>query len=626
MQQSFAPSRSNHSSAVASRNFLREHRLDLRLPWLRRILIRNGVLAAELAAQIHPKFRFERAHRDVGFSSGFINLITRPTPAQPVVAALGSKPSRLERGHRHRHHRGRSCEHRHVHALAASGPVPRFEREQNSDDRLHRPSGEIGNLNPGQHRRRILRAHQIENARKRQIVDVVARERRITPMRAVAGERGVDQPGIRRPQRFITQAEPFHHAGPEAFDHDVGGRGEIQKSFLAARVLQIDFDALFAAIGERENRVFPVLNEAVPRVVAGARLFDLDDLRAEVHQPLRRHRAGQKPRQIQNRNAVESLQVRYNRTFMRNKVTVVGGGNVGASCAMNLALKELADVVLVDVVEGVPIGKGLDMLESGPIEGYDVRITGANDYEPTANSDVVVITAGLARKPGMSRDDLLLANYEVVQSRHRAGGQAFAQRDSGAGDQSSGRHVLGRRTRFRNSRRHRVIGMAGVLDSARFRTFIAAELNVSVENVTAVVLGGHGDTMVPVVRLSNVSGIPLTELMDKATLDKIVERTRTGGAEIVKYLKTGSAYYAPSAAAVEMVESILKDKKKVLPCAAYLEGEYGIQGLFVGVPVKLGSKGIEKIYEIKLNDEEKAMLAKSAAAVQELIDVLKPKM
>jgi malate dehydrogenase len=310
---------------------------------------------------------------------------------------------------------------------------------------------------------------------------------------------------------------------------------------------------------------------------------------------------------------------------MRNKVTVVGGGNVGASCAMNLAFKELADVVLVDVVEGVPQGKGLDMLQSGPIEGYDVTITGANDYEATANSDVVVITAGLARKPGMSRDDLLFANYDVVKSvteqvvKHSP--NAILVLVTNPLDAMCW-------TAYQVSKfpKHRVIGMAGVLDTARFRTFIAAELNVSFENVTAVVLGGHGDTMVPIVRLSSVSGIPLTELMDQPTLDRLVDRTRTGGAEIVKYLKTGSAYYAPSAAAVEMVESILKDKKKVLPCAALLEGEYGVHGLFVGVPVKLGRKGIEKIYEIKLTDEEKAMLAKSAAAVEELVGVIKTKM
>jgi malate dehydrogenase len=310
---------------------------------------------------------------------------------------------------------------------------------------------------------------------------------------------------------------------------------------------------------------------------------------------------------------------------MRKKITVVGGGNVGASCAVNLALKELGDVVLVDVVEGVPQGKGLDMLQMGPIEGYDVQITGANDYAPTANSDVVVITAGLARKPGMSRDDLLIANHQVVKSvteeiaRHSP--NAILVLVTNPLDAMCW-------TAFTTSKfpKNRVMGMAGVLDSARFRTFIAQELNVSVENVTAVVLGGHGDTMVPVTRLSNVSGIPLSELIPADRLAAIVDRTANGGAEIVKYLKTGSAYYAPSAAAVEMVESILKDKKKVLPCAAYLEGEYGIRGIFVGVPVKLGSNGIEQIYEISLNEDEKAKLAKSAAAVQELVDILKTKM
>jgi len=310
---------------------------------------------------------------------------------------------------------------------------------------------------------------------------------------------------------------------------------------------------------------------------------------------------------------------------MRRKITVVGGGNVGASCAVNLAYKELGDIVLVDVVEGVPQGKALDMLQMGPVEGYDVRITGANDYAPTANSDVVVITAGLARKPGMSRDDLLVANHEVVK----------AVTEQVVKYSPNCIIVLVTNpldamcwTAFKTSKfpKHRVIGMAGVLDSARFRTFIAQELDVSVENVTAVVMGGHGDTMVPVVRLSGVSGIPLTELIAPDKLAAIVDRTRNGGAEIVKYLKTGSAYYAPSASAVEMVESILKDKKKVLPCAAYLEGEYGINGLFVGVPVKLGAKGVEQIYQIKLTEEEKGMLAKSAASVQELVDILKTKM
>jgi malate dehydrogenase len=310
---------------------------------------------------------------------------------------------------------------------------------------------------------------------------------------------------------------------------------------------------------------------------------------------------------------------------MRKKVTVVGAGNVGASCALNIAHKELADVVLVDIVDGVPQGKGLDMLESGPVEGYDVNITGANDYSATANSDIVVITAGLARKPGMSRDDLLLANYEVVKSateqaaKHSPNAILILVTNPLDAMCWTAQQV----SKFP---RNRVIGMAGVLDTARFRTFIAQELNVSVENVTAVVLGGHGDTMVPLVRLTSVAGIPLTELTDAATIERMVQRTRSGGAEIVKYLKTGSAYYAPSAAAVEMVESILKDKKKVLPCAVYLDGEYGVKGLFVGVPVKLGAGGIEKIYEIELNDEERSALAKSAAAVQELVDVLQKKM
>ena len=315
---------------------------------------------------------------------------------------------------------------------------------------------------------------------------------------------------------------------------------------------------------------------------------------------------------------------RRKKNLMRKKVTVIGAGNVGANTAQKIAAKELADVVLVDVVEGVPQGKALDMLESAPVEGYDVSLVGTNGYDETSGSDIVVITAGFPRKPGMSRDDLLLANYDVVKT---ATEQA-AKRSPDA--------ILILVTnpldamcwtamKISGFPRERVIGMAGVLDTARFRTFIAEELQVSFENVTAMVLGGHGDTMVPLVRFTNVSGIPLSELTDQATIDRLVQRTRDGGAEIVKYLKTGSAYYAPAASTVEMVESILKDKKRVLPCAVCLKGEYGVDDLFVGVPVKLGAKGIEKVYEIKLNKDEKSALEKSAAAVRELVEVLKSK-
>jgi malate dehydrogenase len=306
---------------------------------------------------------------------------------------------------------------------------------------------------------------------------------------------------------------------------------------------------------------------------------------------------------------------------MRKKVTVVGGGNVGATCALRIAEKELADVVLVDIMEGVPQGKALDLMQSGPVQGYDCTLTGANDYEPTANSDVVVITAGFPRKPGMSRDDLLMANYEVV----KGASEQIAKYSPNAivivvtNPLDAMCWTAWKATGFS---KNRVIGMAGILDTARFRTFISMELGVSMENVVAMVLGGHGDTMVPMLRYSSVSGIPLTDLIPAARLEEIVTRTRNGGAEIVKLLKTGSAYYAPAAGAVEMVESILKDKKKVVPCAALLEGEYGYNGLFVGVPVKLGSNGIEQIYELNLNDEEKAMLKVSADAVDELIKVL----
>ena len=306
---------------------------------------------------------------------------------------------------------------------------------------------------------------------------------------------------------------------------------------------------------------------------------------------------------------------------MRNKVSVVGSGNVGATAAHWIASKELADVVLIDILEGIPQGKGLDLLQAMPIEKRDSHITGTNDYKDTANSDIVVITAGIPRKPGMSRDDLLNTNYNIMKS---VVSEIVKYSPNCILIIVSNPLDAMAQTAYKLSGfpRNRVIGMAGVLDSARFRTFIADELEVSVENVTAFVLGGHGDTMVPLPRYSTVAGIPITELMDKATLDRLVQRTRDGGAEIVKYLKTGSAYYAPSAAATEMVEAILKDKKKILPCAAYLNGEYGIKGLYVGVPVKLGAKGIEQIIEIKLTAEEKTALDKSAAAVKELVAVI----
>ena len=306
---------------------------------------------------------------------------------------------------------------------------------------------------------------------------------------------------------------------------------------------------------------------------------------------------------------------------MRNKVTVVGAGNVGASCALRLADKELADVVLVDIVEGVPQGKALDMLEACPVEGSDVSVTGSNEYAATANSDIVVVTAGFPRKPGMSRDDLLLKNAEIVKAcvepAAKYSPEAILIIVSNPLDAMC--HVARKVSGFS---KNRVIGMAGVLDTARFRTFLAEAAGVSVEQIAALVLGGHGDTMVPLVRFTNAAGIPISELIDAETLERIVDRTRNGGAEIVKYLKTGSAYYAPSSAVVEMVESILKDKKKVLPCAAYLEGEYGVNGLFVGVPVKLGSRGIEKIYELPLTAEEKAAFQKSTDAVTELVTVV----
>jgi len=310
---------------------------------------------------------------------------------------------------------------------------------------------------------------------------------------------------------------------------------------------------------------------------------------------------------------------------MRKKVTVVGSGNVGASCAVRLAGKGLADVVVVDILEGIPQGKALDILQSGPVEGSDIQVTGGNDYAPTADSDIVVLTAGFPRKPGMSRDDLLWANYDIVKATVeqavKYSPNAFLIVVTNPLDAMC--HVAYHLSGFP---KNRVMGMAGILDTARFRTFVAQALQVSAADVVAFVMGGHGDTMVPLVRYSSVAGIPLTDLMDADTLQAIVKRTRDGGAEIVRYLKSGSAYYAPSAAAVEMVEAILLDRKRVLPCSALLQGEYGIHDLFVGVPVKLGAGGIEKIFEAKLTEDELAALHKSAAAVKELVDVMAPKL
>jgi malate dehydrogenase len=307
---------------------------------------------------------------------------------------------------------------------------------------------------------------------------------------------------------------------------------------------------------------------------------------------------------------------------MNRKVTIVGSGFVGATAARSIADKELADVVLIDILEGVPQGKGLDMFEACPLENSDSRVIGTNDYADTAGSEIVVITAGLARKPGMSRDDLLLQNCKIIKSVTEQVVQyspdciiipvtnpldAMCQ-------------VVYRVSRFP---RERVVGQAGVLDSTRMRTFIAQELHVSVENVHAFVLGGHGDTMVPLPRFSTVAGVPITELLSKEAIERISARTANGGAEIVKLLGSGSAYYAPGSAIVEMVEAILKDKKKILPCSVYLQGEYGIRDLFVGVPVKLGARGAEQIVEITLTADEQAALNKSAAAVRELVEIVK---
>src|SRR5262247_1766969 len=307
---------------------------------------------------------------------------------------------------------------------------------------------------------------------------------------------------------------------------------------------------------------------------------------------------------------------------MRKKITIVGAGNVGATAAHWIASKELGNVVLIDVLDGIPQGKGLDLLEAMPVEKRDSYVIGTNDYADTANSDIVVITAGIARKPGMSRDDLLNTNFKIMQ-------EVIAKVVTHSPNcilivVSNPLDAMAQAAyKLSGFSRNRVIGMAGVLDSARFRTFIAQELKVSVENVTAFVLGGHGDTMVPLARYSTVAGIPITDLLPKERIDALVTRTANGGAEIVAYLKSGSAYYAPAASAVEMVEAILKDKKKILPCAAYLDGQYRTKGLYVGVPAKLGRSGVEQIIEIKLSREEQAAFDKSAAAVRELVDKLK---
>ena len=306
---------------------------------------------------------------------------------------------------------------------------------------------------------------------------------------------------------------------------------------------------------------------------------------------------------------------------MRKKVTVVGAGNVGATTAQRIFDKGYADVVLFYIVEGIPQGKALDMLESGPISGSDSQITGTNTYEETADSDVVVVTSGIARKPGMSRDDLLLTNMNIISS--------VISETSKFSPHSI--HVIvtnpldamaQRSLEISGFPSERIVGMAGILDTARYRTFLAQELNVSVNSVSAYVLGGHGDTMVPVIGTTSVAGTPITDLIEKDRLEEIVQRARDGGAEIIGHLKTGSAFYAPSASIVQMVESILFDKKEILPCTAYLQGQYGINDLYVGVPVKLGAAGVEEIIELNLSDSELSALKESADAVQELIDIM----
>ena len=307
---------------------------------------------------------------------------------------------------------------------------------------------------------------------------------------------------------------------------------------------------------------------------------------------------------------------------MRSKISIIGAGNVGATCAFSIAEKEYADIVLLDIIEGLPQGKGLDMLEATPIIDSDVKIVGTNNYEETANSDIVVITSGVARKPGMSRDDLVLTNMKIV----REVTEKVVQHSpdciiivvSNPVDAMTQLALS-----ISKLPRHRVFGQSGILDSARFRTFIAQELDVSVKNVSTCVLGGHGDTMVPVIRLCTVGGVPITDLLPEQKIDSLVQRTVKGGGEIVNLLKMSSAFYAPAAATAQMVDAIILDKKEILPCATYLEGEYDINGVVVGVPVKLGKNGIEQIIELKLTPEEDTALKKSADAVRELIDIMK---
>jgi len=307
---------------------------------------------------------------------------------------------------------------------------------------------------------------------------------------------------------------------------------------------------------------------------------------------------------------------------MRKKVTVIGAGNVGASCAQLLAQRDYADVVVMDIIEGLPQGKALDLRQAGPIRYYDTNLVGTNKYEDTANSDVVVITSGVPRKPGMSRDDLVLTNMKIVKevTENVAKHSPKCIIIMVANPLDAMAHLALHVSKFP---RNRVIGMSGILDTARFRTFVAMELGVSVEDVSALILGGHGDQMVPITRLAAVGSVPLSELMPQEKIAKIAERTVKGGAEIVALLKTGSAFYAPGAGAAQIVDSIILDKKRVLPCSVYLEGEYGIKGVFVGVPAKIGTGGIEKIMEVKLTAEENAALKKSADAVMELVKIMK---